>query len=229
MGYKSHMGKDSLKISEIFYSFQGESSLMGVPTLFIRLHGCNLSCRICDTKYSTKGKHKVVGLSEITIMATGLRSPYVCITGGEPLLQTRSLNTLVKKLLKLKKIISIETNGSLPIKTISKDVKRVIDVKTPSTGFGSSFNKDNLKYLTPNDEIKFVISDKRDFDFAEKFVKASSLNKTACKILMSPNLSKKGLTNKLVTWILKSRQNYVFQPQLHKLVKEKPIYLIKSV
>jgi 7-carboxy-7-deazaguanine synthase len=221
------MKKDSLKISEIFYSFQGESSLMGVPTLFIRLHGCNLDCRICDTKYSIQNKYKTIGLNEITKMASGLRSPYICITGGEPLLQTRSLNALIKRLLKLKKVISIETNGSLPIKTISKHVKRVLDVKTPSTGFGSSFKKENLKYLTPNDEIKFVISVKKDFDFAQKFVKANSLNKTACTILMSPNLSKKGLANKLVTWILKSKQNYVFQPQLHKLVKEKPIYLIK--
>lgn len=221
------MTKDSLKITEIFYSFQGESSLMGVPTLFIRLHGCNLSCNICDTKYSIQNKYKVVGLNEIARMASGFRSPYVCITGGEPLLQTRPLNALIKKLLKLKKIISIETNGSLPIKTIPKSVKRVLDVKTPSTGFGSSFDKENLKHLAPNDEIKFVISDRKDFDFAQKFFKANSLNKKACTILMSPNLSKKGLANKLVSWILKSEQNYVFQPQLHKLIKEKPIYLIK--
>jgi 7-carboxy-7-deazaguanine synthase len=223
------MEKDLLKISEIFYSFQGESSLMGVPTLFIRLYGCNLSCKICDTKYSLQHKYRTISINEILRTISGFSSPYICITGGEPLLQIKILNTLIKKLLKLKKVISIETNGSISIKSLSKGVKRVLDVKTPSTGSGSSFNKENLKYLTPNDEIKFVITDKKDFDFAQKFIKTNRLGKTPCAILMSPNLSKKGLANKLVGWILRSRQNYVFQPQLHKLVKERPIYLVKSV
>lgn len=222
------MEKDLLKISEIFYSFQGESSLMGVPTLFIRLYGCNLSCKICDTRYSLQDKYRTISINKILRTVSGFNSPYICITGGEPLLQIKILNTLIKRLLKLKKVVSIETNGSISIKSLSKDVKRVLDVKTPSTGSGSSFKKENLKYLTPNDEIKFVITDKKDFDFAQKFIKANRLDKTACPILMSPNLSKKGLANKLVEWILKSRQNYVFQPQLHKLVKERPIYLVKS-
>ncbi len=221
------MKKDSLKISEIFYSFQGESSLMGRPTLFIRLHGCNLKCKICDTKYSTATKYRAVHLSKIKQMVSNFKPKYICITGGEPLLQLSPLNTLIKDLLKLKINVSIETNGSLSIKTISKNIKRVIDVKTPSTGFSQSFNKDNLIHLTKNDEIKFVISDKRDFDFAQNFIRRNSLVETGCLILMSPNLSKKRLANELITWILESKQNYIFQPQLHKIIKEKPFYLIK--
>jgi len=218
-----------LKISEIFYSFQGESSFMGVPTLFIRLYGCNLKCTICDTKYSTKGEYKNISIKETTKIASKLKSPYVCITGGEPLLQKGPVNILIKELLKLKKIISIETNGSLPIKTIQKNVKRIVDIKTPHTGSGSSFKKDNLKHLTNSDEIKFVISNRNDFDFAERFIKKNQIEKIGCTILMSPNLSIKGLSNKLVQWILKSGQNYLFQPQLHKLIKERPIYLFKRI
>jgi len=221
------MKEKTLKISEIFYSFQGESTLMGTPTLFIRLQGCNLKCKICDTKHSWGKKHKIISCKEILKIAVKTKAPFVCITGGEPLLQTKELLPLIKGLLKLKKIISIETNGSVSIKKIPINVKRVIDVKTPSTGFKTSFKKDNLKYLTNYDEVKFVISNKADFEFAEKFIQKNNLNKTGCTILMSPNLAKKGLANKLVNWMLKSGQQYIFQPQLHKLIKEKPINLIK--
>jgi 7-carboxy-7-deazaguanine synthase len=136
---------------------------------------------------------------------------------------------LIKGLLKLKKTISVETNGAVSIKNIPVKIKKVVDVKTPSTGYQSSFKKDNIKYLTAYDEVKFVISNKADFEFAEKFIHKNGLNKIGCAILMSPNLSKKGLANELVNWILKSNEKYIFQPQLHKLIKEEPIYLIKRL
>ena len=216
-----------LKINEVFISFQGESTLMGMPTLFIRLQGCNLRCKICDTKYSWGKKYTAISSEKILDLVATNNTPFICITGGEPLLQTTELLPLIKGIIKLKKILSIETNGSLSIKNIPNKVKKVIDIKTPSTGFKTSFKKDNLKHLTNYDEIKFVISNKDDFSFAENFIKKHNLNKIGCTILMSPNLAKQRLAGKLVRWILKSGQKYVFQPQLHKLIKEKPIYLIK--
>ena len=223
------MKDKALKISEIFYSFQGESTFVGIPTLFIRLQGCNLKCKICDTKHSWGKKHRTISCKEILKIAAKTRIRFVCITGGEPLIQINELLILIKGLLKLKKTISIETNGSLSIKELPKGVKKVVDVKTPSTGFKNSFKKDNLNFLTTYDEVKFVISNKSDFNFAEDFIQTNNLNKIGCTILMSPNLDKKGFSNKLVNWILKSEGNYVFQPQLHKLIKEKPIYLIKRL
>jgi len=219
----------SLKINEIFLSFQGESTFVGMPTLFIRLNGCNLKCKICDTKYSWGNKYKTMPCKNILNIVDKTKTSFVCITGGEPLLQTKELIPLIKGILKLKKTVSIETNGSLSIKHIPNTVKRVVDIKTPSTGFKTSFNNGNLKYLTNYDEVKFVISNKKDFIFAEKFIKQHKLNKTGCTVLMSPNLAKQRLASQLIGWILESGEQYMFQPQLHKLIKEKPIYLIERL
>lgn len=216
----------SLNISEIFYSFQGESTFMGRPTIFIRLSGCNLRCSICDTKYSL-GSHKNLSISRILHLIGPFDTPYVCITGGEPLEQKSGVNELVKGLLKRKKIISIETNGSISIKDVSKRVKRVIDVKTPSTGEQKSFDLKNIRSITPYDEIKFVISDNNDFRFSIDFIRKHKLIKTGAVILFSPNLGSKGLARELVKWILGTKLNIMFQPQLHKLIKEEPLYIIK--
>ena len=218
-----------LKINEIFLSFQGESTFIGMPTLFIRLNGCNLKCKICDTKYSWKNKYRTMSCKNILKLVDKTKVPFVCITGGEPLLQTKELLPLIKDILKLKRIISIETNGSLSIKGLPNTVKRVVDIKTPSTGFKTSFNNENLKYLTNYDEVKFVISNKKDFEFAEQFIQKHKLIKIGCTILMSPNLAKQRLASQLIGWILESGKHYMFQPQLHKLMKEKPIYLIERL
>ena len=216
---------NELLISEIFYSFQGESTLMGVPTIFIRLAKCNLDCSICDTKHAFKTT-KSMQIRDIIKLLKPFKSPYVCITGGEPLVQKRTLLLLLDKLVKLKKIISIETNGSLLISDIPNSVKKIVDVKTPSTGEVKSFNIKNLKHITKNDEIKFVISNKKDFDFSIKFIKEHRLHSLNAPILFSPNLSIPGLATELSKWILKSKLSIIFQPQMHKLIKEKPIFLI---
>lgn len=218
-----------LAISEIFYSFQGESSYIGMPTVFIRTYGCNLNCKICDTKYSFKGSFKTLSIDEILKIVKKIKTPYLCITGGEPLLQKPQIIKLSKKLLKLKKIVSIETNGSLDVSGFNKKIKIIMDIKTPSTfknyKLEDVFLNDNLKYLKNTDEIKFVISNLKDYKFAVTVIKKYKLLKTA-KILFSPNLSVKGFANKLVALILKDKLNVMFQPQLHKLIKEKPVYLI---
>ena len=118
-------------------------------------------------------------------------------------------------------------NGSILTKDIPKKVKKVIDVKTPSTREETSFKAKNLKYLTQNDEIKFIISDRQDFTFSIKFIKSAHLDRVGIPILFSPNLAITGLAEKLTTWILESNLPIIFQPQVHKLVREKPIYLVK--
>ncbi len=213
---------NTLNISEIFCSFQGESTLVGRNTLFIRTSSCNLSCSMCDTRYSFKDKIQIK-IQDICKIIKTVGYKYICITGGEPLLQTKEINELIKAILPMGVIISIETNGSLPINKINKKVKRVLDVKTPSTNEEGSFLLSNLKELTKNDEIKFFISNRKDFDYAINFI---NRYKPKGAILFSPNLKNKELTKNISNWILASGKDIVFQPQLHKLIKENPIYII---
>jgi 7-carboxy-7-deazaguanine synthase len=219
------MKHKKLIITEIFLSFQGESTYVGRPTVFIRLSTCNLNCKICDTIYA-KEKGSKLSISEILNILKNLKTKYVCITGGEPLLQ-KNIEHLLKELLKLDKKISIETNGSINIKNIDKKIKKIIDVKTPSTKEEGSFNLENLKHISKNDEIKFLISSKKDFNFALSFIKKHDIQRFSIPILMSPNLSKKSLPKRLATWIVKSKIPLIFQPQIHKIIKEEPIYLLK--
>lgn len=215
---------DQIQVNEIFRSFQGESTLIGHPTLFIRLSGCNLRCSICDTKRALKNGSPIKTKELVKIIRSS-SCKHICITGGEPLLQSKQLKKLVKQVLCMNKIISIETNGSIPINLIDKKIKRVVDVKTPSTKENGSFLMSNIGSLTKNDELKFVISDKNDFDYAIQFINSY---KIPCTVLFSPNLKNKQLAKKLIQWILKSNKDIVFQPQLHKLIKEKPIYILRQ-
>lgn len=215
--------KDFLDISEIFISFQGESTFVGRTTIFIRLASCNLRCKDCDTKYAFKKSYSISVNDLVTKISKFKKIKYVCITGGEPLLQITNLKKLFKHLLKENKIISIETNGSIPIKNISKKIKKVIDVKTPSTKEVKSFNLENIKHMSSIDELKFLISDYKDFIFSINFIKKHKLeNRT---ILFSPNLAKRQTTKCLSNWIIKNNVNAIFQPQIHKLVKEEKVML----
>ena len=218
---------NKLLISEVFCSIQGESSYTGRPTVFIRLSGCNLRCSICDTKYAFQNG-RLLYTSEIVKIIKTLKMQYVCITGGEPLIQKDKLLPLIKMLHSCKKNISIETNGSILVDKIPSYVKKVLDVKTPSTKESGSFNIKNLKYLTKNDELKFVISDKKDFDFSLRFINKHKKSLSGVQLLFSPNLKTKGLPIELSKWILTSGLDIMFQPQVHKLIKEKPIYLFKQ-
>lgn len=217
---------NKLWISEVFCSIQGESSYTGYATIFIRLSECNLRCSICDTKYALK-KGRLLSIDQIMVKIKPLKISHVCITGGEPLLQKISLDKLIKELHKNKRKISIETNGSILVDKIPSYVKKVLDVKTPSTKENDSFNINNLKHLTKNDELKFVISDKKDFDFSLKFINKNKISLSKIKLLFSPNMITKVLPLELSKWIIISGMDIIFQPQIHKLIKEKPIYLIK--
>lgn len=214
---------DFINVIEVFYSFQGESTLVGRPTIFIRTARCNLSCITCDTKYSLKNGSRIK-IKDLLRAIEPFKTEFVCITGGEPLLQRTSVKRLIKQLLRINKKISIETNGAVPIKGLDKKVKKIVDVKTPSSKQVNSFLLENLKHLNKNDEIKFLVSNRRDFDFYMDFIARHRIKNS---VLLSPNLAVKGLANKLASWILKEKVKAIFQPQLHKLVKEKPVYILK--
>jgi 7-carboxy-7-deazaguanine synthase len=215
----------NIKLSEIFYSFQGESSLVGNPTVFIRFSTCNLRCRICDTKYSFKTGEEL-SIEAICKIVLRVDCNYVCITGGEPLVQRAGLLSLIRRLKKSGKIISLETNGSFCVTGIPVYVKKIIDVKTPSTGCAGSFCKGILKNMSAGDELKFVISNKADYNFSKNFIIKNRISGIGCKVIFSPNLKIKKMGNRLSDWILADQLGVVFGPQLHKLIKERPVRLI---
>ena len=209
----------SFKINEIFYSVQGESSTMGIPTSFIRFTGCNLRCSYCDTEYAYHdGVEKT--LEEVIQEISKDKAEYVCLTGGEPLMQ-KDLVALIKKLISLRKQISIETGGALSVKSVTKKewkrVKVILDIKTPSSLMANKNDYSNFNYLRPWDEIKFVCGSKEDFDFAIDIVKRFKLN-SKVHILFSVVYGK--LSNqKLAEWVLNAKmKNTRLQVQLHKII-----------
>ncbi len=206
-------------VNEIFYSIQGESTTTGIPTVFIRFTGCNLRCSYCDTEYAYHNGDKKT-LEEILKEVAEFKAEYVCLTGGEPLLQ-KDLLYLIKKLVSIRKQISIETSGSLSIKNIArkewKRVKVVMDIKTPSSLMADRNNYSNFEYLRPWDEVKFVCGSKEDFDFAIDIIKRFKLNSKA-HILFSP-ISDKLSYKKLASWVLNAKmKNTRLQVQLHKII-----------
>jgi 7-carboxy-7-deazaguanine synthase len=203
-----------LKINEIYYSIQGESSYTGLPCIFIRLTYCNLRCTYCDSEYTF---HDGSNMSINDILET-IRQ-YSCklveVTGGEPLVQKECI-TLLKKLVDLDYEVLLETSGSLTIKDVPKQVINIIDFKCPSSGMKKKNHWDNINYLKPNDEVKFIIEDREDYEWAKMKIRQYNLNKKS-KILMSPSYNKIE-EKEIVDWILKDNLNVKFQIQLHKII-----------
>lgn len=203
-----------MKISEIFFSIQGESTYAGLPFVFVRLSGCNLRCNYCDTAYAWEEGDEVT-VEEVLRRIGGFPCKYVAITGGEPLLQ-EEVYTLIDRLLKAQYRVLIETNGSIPLKGVDRRVVKVVDIKTPGSGSGGSFLMENLKYLNPQDEIKFVIGDRKDYEWSKDFVK-DYLLEGKVKILFSPVYSRLS-KRRLAEWILRDGLNCRLNLQLHKLI-----------
>ena len=203
-----------LKINEIFYSIQGESTYVGNPTVFVRLTGCNLRCTYCDTKYSYfEGQEKSIAsiLEEIKAHKT----PFVCITGGEPLLQ-KNVHKLMSQLCDLGFKVSLETSGSKDIGEVDHRVKIILDVKTPDSGAANSFLISNIAQSTPSTEYKFVISSENDFEFSENFCRQHKLFENFI-VLYSPSysqVSERWLAEK----ILQKNSSARLQLQLHKYI-----------
>lgn len=205
-----------LMITEIFYSLQGEGSAAGQPFLFIRFARCNLRCVYCDTGYSFDAGNE---LSIEEILGEIERYPEinkVLITGGEPLMQKEGLLVLIDALEKNKKTVYLETNGSLDVSEIPHSVVKILDIKTPSSGFGDSFLEKNIFSLIPTDELKFVIGSREDFDFSADWLKRSQLDKK-CAVLFSPVFGRVE-PKTLAGWILKARLPVKLNLQIHKIL-----------
>jgi 7-carboxy-7-deazaguanine synthase len=218
-----------LAIIEIFRSIQGESSFAGMPCTFVRLAGCNLRCTWCDSEYTFSGgvkmsQDEVVG--EVQRLApAGL----VEITGGEPMLQEREVVPLMQRLLALDYTLLLESSGERPLTEVPKVVHKIVDIKCPDSGEGGTFRTENLGALTKNDEVKFVISSRLDYDFARDFVRDNGLEAKVNSLIFSPAFRKDATGSRDVThclidprelaeWILADRLNVRLGLQIHKFI-----------
>lgn len=203
----------ALTINEIFYSIQGESTWAGLPFVFIRLTGCNLRCRYCDTQYAyTQGT--VWSLDKILAHVTQLRCQCIAITGGEPLLQTDT-PLLVQQLIESGFMVTMETNGSQDVGGLDPRCIKVLDVKCPSSGMMAHNFRDNLKRITRQDQVKFVIADRADFEFACKTSEHILETLSAQQILFSPVYGVLA-ADELAQWMLDGHIQARLQIQLHK-------------
>jgi 7-carboxy-7-deazaguanine synthase len=208
-----------LKVFEIFYSLQGESSRVGLPTIFIRLSGCPMRCHYCDTAYAFQGG-LMMDMDDIMSSIKKYDTRYVTVTGGEPLAQKEVLN-LLKTLADSDYEVSLETGGGLSIKEVDPRVKIILDIKTPESGEEKKNHWENLDVINSKDEIKFVLCSREDYDWAKQILDQYQLTEK-CEILFSPVYQKLNATD-LGNWILKDQLHVRIQIQLHKLLwGEKP-------
>lgn len=204
----------SLRITEIFYSLQGESNTVGLPTVFIRLTGCPLRCVYCDTSYAFTGGKKIK-IAEIIVQAEQYGTKYITVTGGEPLAQPACLE-LVTQLLDKGFVVSLETSGAIDISAVDPRAVKVMDLKTPSSGELSKNLYQNIHYLNSQDQVKFVIGNDEDYDWSKSALTEHGLLER-CEILFSPVMGQQNPTE-LAEKILQDRLPVRFQIQLHKLL-----------
>jgi len=177
--------EDKLKVIEIFTSIQGESTYAGCPCVFVRLAGCNLRCAYCDTTYAYEGGVEMT-VGEVVAACLGSPARMVEITGGEPLLQ-KAFGTVAERLMDAGgRTVLIETNGSLDISAIPDGVIAIVDIKTPGSGEGGSFDMANISRLRPLDEVKFVVTGRSDYEWARNFMARNRLEEKCRAVLFSP-------------------------------------------
>jgi 7-carboxy-7-deazaguanine synthase len=180
-----------MQITEIYKSIQGESTHAGLPCVFVRLTGCNLRCSWCDSEYTFSGGHRRTleeVLEEVEQLSPG--GGLVEITGGEPLLQEREVVPLMQRLLDAGYTVLLETSGERPLERVPHRVIKIVDVKCPNSGEPDTFQMENLEALNVRDEVKFVLSDRSDYEFARDFVSRHSLDRRVKAVLFSPAFSK---------------------------------------
>lgn len=220
-----------MQIIEIYRSIQGESSFAGVPCIFVRLAACNLRCTWCDSEYTFTGGKKMSAdevEQEVLRLAPG---GLVEFTGGEPMLQERELVPLMQRLLSRGYTLLLETSGERPLENVPLAVHKIVDVKCPGSGEGGTFRMSNLAAITTADEIKFVLADRADYEFARDFVRQHGLEHKAGGVLFSPVFLKNPSSERdtsncqldpriLAEWILEDGLNVRLGLQIHKFIWE---------
>lgn len=201
-----------VRITEIFHSLQGESRTVGVPTVFVRLTGCPLRCGYCDTEYAFQGGHKMT-VGEVLAEVSAWQPRYVTVTGGEPLAQ-KSCLPLLSRLCDAGYEVSLETSGALDVGGVDPRVVKVMDLKTPGSGECEHNRMENLRHLSPRDQVKFVICDRVDYDWSRELIAREGLARR-CEVLFSPCHGRQDPAE-LADWILADRLPVRFQLQLHK-------------
>jgi len=204
----------SLRIFEIFHSLQGESSRVGLPTVFVRLTGCPLRCGYCDTEYAFHGG-VTQSFDEILATVTNYQAQYVCVTGGEPLAQ-KGCHQLLKMLCDAGYQVSIETSGAIDISQVDQRVSVIMDIKTPGSGEASKNLWSNVAALSAKDEVKFVLVDRTDYDWAKQILGQYDLTQK-CPVLFSPVYKTLPPAN-LAAWVLEDHLPVRMQVQLHKIL-----------
>lgn len=220
-----------MQITEIYRSIQGESSFAGLPCVFVRLTACNLRCSWCDSEYTFSGGNKMsteeVEHQVFTLASSGL----IEFTGGEPMLQERELIPLMERLLARGYTLLLETSGERPLERVPSEVHKIVDVKCPGSGEGGSFRETNLTVLGPLDEVKFVIADRKDYEFARDFIGQHGLLEKAGEVIFSPAFLKNPSSTRdssncqldprlLTEWILEDRLEVRLGLQMHKFIWE---------
>lgn len=216
------MSDKTLKINELFSSIQGESTYAGRLCFFVRLCGCNLNCSYCDTMYAhteNAENHRVMTIDEIICEAKKSAINLVEITGGEPLMQANTIE-LVNSLLAENFEVMMETNGSLDIAQVDSRVKRVLDCKVPSSGMSELNLYDNYRYLTPHDEVKFVMGSRGDYEFACHVIEKYNLAEKTPNLLFSPIFGAIEAAQ-IVEWMVQDKVPARFQLQMHKFIWDK--------
>lgn len=220
-----------MQITEIYRSIQGESSFAGLPCTFVRLTACNLRCAWCDSEYTFTGGKKMsadeVEQEVVRLAPSGL----VEITGGEPMLQERELVPLMERLLDRGYTLLLETSGERPLEHVPRQVHKIVDVKCPGSGEGGSFRMSNLETLTAHDEVKFVLADRADYEFAREFTREHSLESRVREVIFSPVFLKEPTSARdssncqldprvLAEWIIEDKLNVRLGLQIHKFIWE---------
>lgn len=224
----------ALQITEIFFSIQGESTYSGLPCVFVRLTGCNLRCRWCDTEYSFYGGRRMLReevLAEIRQHPTRL----VELTGGEPLLQAKELAPLVQQLLDESYTVLVETSGERDLSLLPAGAVRIMDVKCPASGESGRLRMENLDLLTAHDQVKFVLADRADYEYARAFVERHHLARRTPHLLFSPAFRKDATGERgsgqclldpreLAEWILADGLPVRLSFQIHKFIWDPAVH-----
>ena len=203
-----------LKITEVFHSLQGEADTVGFPTVFVRLTGCPLRCQFCDTAYAFHGGEWMT-IDGVLARVAEFAPRYVCVTGGEPLAQANCL-PLLTRLCDARYRVSLETSGAMPLAGVDPRVNRVVDVKTPGSGEEQRNRYEDLTLLRGEEQIKFVICDRADYEWSREKLAALKLAER-CTVLFSPSAEQLP-ARQLADWILEDRLPVRFQLQLHKVL-----------